>query len=101
MASQLKVSDVELMTIGYRNRTILVFSICFPLAVLSVSLRFLSRVLAKNPFWWDDWFALIGLVSSPRVVSVEIRRLIRLFSPLPSVHGRRFLHLSPNMPPEP
>ncbi|CVL06459.1 uncharacterized protein FPRN_05236 [Fusarium proliferatum] len=61
MASQLKVSDVELMTIGYRNRTILMFSICFPLAVLSVSLRSLSRVLAKNPFWWDDWFALIGL----------------------------------------
>ncbi|RBA14908.1 hypothetical protein FPRO05_13124 [Fusarium proliferatum] len=73
MASQLKVSDVELMTIGYRNRTILVFSICFPLAVLSVSLRFLSRVLAKNPFWWDDWFALIGLflVSALQCVPVQ------------------------------
>ncbi|KAF4339026.1 integral membrane protein [Fusarium beomiforme] len=61
MASQLELSDVEFMTTGYRNRTILVFSICFPLAVLSVSLRYFSRVLAKNPFWWDDWLSLTGL----------------------------------------
>ncbi|EWZ27892.1 hypothetical protein FOZG_18405 [Fusarium oxysporum Fo47] len=61
MASQLELSDVEFMTKGYRNRTILVFSICFPLAGLTVSLRFFSRVLAKNPFWWDDWLSLTGL----------------------------------------
>ncbi|KAF5715820.1 integral membrane protein [Fusarium globosum] len=61
MASQLEVSDVEYMTTGYRNRTILVLSICFPCAVLSIVLRFSCRVLAKNPFWWDDWLSLTGL----------------------------------------
>ncbi|KAJ4265375.1 hypothetical protein NW762_004663 [Fusarium torreyae] len=61
MASQLELSDVEFMTRGYRDRTILVFAICYPLAVIAVSLRFLSRVLAKNSFWWDDWLSLTGL----------------------------------------
>ncbi|KAF5964750.1 integral membrane protein [Fusarium coicis] len=61
MASQLELSDVEFMTTGYRTRSIVVFSTCFSLAVLAVALRFLSRVVAKNPFWWDDWLSLTGL----------------------------------------
>ncbi|KAF5020650.1 hypothetical protein F66182_7327 [Fusarium sp. NRRL 66182] len=62
MADQLDLSDVEFMTRGYRNRTILVFCICYPFAVIAVCLRFFARVSAKDRFWWDDWLSLAGLL---------------------------------------
>ncbi|KAI8674234.1 hypothetical protein NCS55_00746300 [Fusarium keratoplasticum] len=62
MATELKLSDVEFMTPWYRQRTVMVFGICYPLAVVAVILRFVSRRIAHNELWWDDWLSFAGLV---------------------------------------
>ncbi|CAI6077579.1 unnamed protein product [Clonostachys chloroleuca] len=61
MAADLDVSDIKLMTKSFRARTIAVLAICYPLATIAVLLRFLSRRISKNSFWWDDWLAATGL----------------------------------------
>ena len=33
--------------------------------IVAVGLRFLSRWSVRAGFWWDDWFALVTLVSDP------------------------------------
>ncbi|KAJ3544880.1 hypothetical protein NM208_g2811 [Fusarium decemcellulare] len=62
MSAQLELSDVEFMTRGFRQRSIIVFGICYSFAGVAVILRFLSRRIAHNKFWWDDWLAPLGLV---------------------------------------
>lgn len=63
MADELDVTTIKHMTHGYKDRTLVVFSICYPVAVVAVALRFLSRSMVKNGYWWDDWLAVIALVS--------------------------------------
>lgn len=63
MPGEIDVADVKYMTRDYRERTIVVFAVCYPLAVLAVTLRFLSRYVSKNKFWWDDWLSVTALVS--------------------------------------
>ncbi|KAM6505392.1 hypothetical protein FSOLCH5_014612 [Fusarium solani] len=62
MSVDIDVSDVKYMTKPFRARTITVLAICYPLATITVILRFLSRRIASNPLWWDDWLAAIGLL---------------------------------------
>lgn len=33
------------------------------LPVIAVAMRFASRWLGGNPFWWDDWVHLVSAVS--------------------------------------
>ncbi|KAJ4236144.1 hypothetical protein NW757_013420, partial [Fusarium falciforme] len=62
MPADLDVSDIKLMTKSFRARPITVLAICYPLATIAVLLRFLSRRISNNSFWWDDWLAATGLL---------------------------------------
>lgn len=62
MADGLDVSTIEHMTSGYKQRTIIVFSICYSFAAIAVVLRFVCRWISKNKFWWDDWLVVLALV---------------------------------------
>lgn len=33
-----------------------------PLSTVFLLLRFAARTIAKTPFWWDDWLAVIAWV---------------------------------------
>ncbi|RYP52961.1 hypothetical protein DL768_001955 [Monosporascus sp. mg162] len=63
MVVEINVSDVKLMTRSLRERTIVIIATCYPLAVLAVAMRFVSRRIARNYFWWDDWLSVVGLTS--------------------------------------
>lgn len=60
--TELSAANVHNLTEGYRNRTIIAASICFPMASLAVALRFTARKISGSAIWYDDWFALAGLV---------------------------------------
>ena len=34
------------------------------LAILSVALRFYTRLITKAGLWWDDWFALAAVLAA-------------------------------------
>ncbi|KAF4418457.1 hypothetical protein F53441_14478 [Fusarium austroafricanum] len=55
MGAEIDVADVKYMTREFRERTIIVFAVCYTLAVLAVTLRFLSRWVSKNNFWLEQW----------------------------------------------
>lgn len=38
--------------------------------VIAVAMRFTSRWLGGNPFWWDDWIHLVSAVSSQTVAAL-------------------------------
>ncbi|KAI0127865.1 hypothetical protein BJ170DRAFT_694612 [Xylariales sp. AK1849] len=57
-------ANVEHMTAAYRNRTILIVSVFYPLALAAVVLRFVGRRISKTNIWWDDRLVIIGLVAT-------------------------------------
>ncbi|KAF1977477.1 hypothetical protein BU23DRAFT_453079 [Bimuria novae-zelandiae CBS 107.79] len=59
----LSAANVGHLTNGYRNRTIIAISMCFPLAVHAVILRFTARRISGAGIWYDDWLACTGLVA--------------------------------------
>jgi hypothetical protein len=40
--------------------------------IVAVSMRFASRWLGGNSFWWDDWLHLVSAVSLPSAVTFNI-----------------------------
>jgi hypothetical protein len=38
--------------------------------VIAIAMRFASRWLGGNHFWWDDWVHLVSAVSSQTVVAL-------------------------------
>ncbi|KAM5344384.1 hypothetical protein ACJ41O_012921 [Fusarium nematophilum] len=62
MPGEFDVSKVDHMTDAFRHRTIAVLTIGYLLAAITVILRFISRRVARNSLWWDDWMAAAGLV---------------------------------------
>ncbi|KAL0939750.1 uncharacterized protein CTRU02_206360 [Colletotrichum truncatum] len=61
--SELSSANVAYLTLEYRNRTIITTSVCFPLGLLAVVLRFVSRRISRAGIWYDDWLALFALTS--------------------------------------
>ncbi|KAF2010837.1 hypothetical protein BU24DRAFT_46890 [Aaosphaeria arxii CBS 175.79] len=58
----LSAANVAHLTKSYRTRTIATISVCFPVAVLAVILRFTARRVARTKIWYDDWLSCAGLV---------------------------------------
>ena len=46
-----------------RADVIVVNAVCFAIALVAVTLRFISRRLARVHHWWDDWLVMVALVS--------------------------------------
>ncbi|KAH7119990.1 hypothetical protein B0J11DRAFT_582477 [Dendryphion nanum] len=68
--TELSSANVAHLTKAYRNRTITAVSICLPLAVLAVILRFIARKIARARIWYDDWLAFAGLIAVGVFVSL-------------------------------
>jgi len=54
---------------GYleENQRPMVYAVCVLFIILplvTVPLRFYARSISGAGFWWDDWFALAGVVSA-------------------------------------
>lgn len=61
-----------------RSSTIIVVNVVFlALSYLAVALRLLSRWMSTAHFWWDDLFAVIGLVGSKLSLPYQISFLSR------------------------
>ncbi|KAH7066512.1 hypothetical protein FB567DRAFT_634945 [Paraphoma chrysanthemicola] len=59
----LSSANVHNLTEAYRNRSIIAASVCYPLAILAVILRFTARKISGAGLWYDDCFALVGLAA--------------------------------------
>ncbi|KAF1963362.1 hypothetical protein CC80DRAFT_460019 [Byssothecium circinans] len=68
----LSTANVAHITKEHRNRTITAISVCFPLAVLAVILRFTARKISGARIWYDDWLACAGLVAVGVFISLML-----------------------------
>ena len=46
--------------------------------VIAVAMRFASRYLGGNPFWWDDWIHFVSAVS-PQMAAARLLYLLTTF----------------------
>ena len=62
---------------GFTNRQIQIIAVCttcLTLSTIAIALRLLvRRLIAIVDFWWDDWVAILALVSLFSVFSREER----------------------------
>ena len=58
---------------------IAVLAVCFLLSTLSVFFRMITRRLTAAQLWWDDWTALLALVSAIFVIHVLHRGILIIY----------------------
>ena len=61
--------------------------------VIAVAMRFASRYLGGNPFWWDDWIHFVSAVS-PQIAAAQLLYLLTTCQVLvyPTLCGLRAQH---------